>query len=256
LHSLACTEILQMLMRNPNTTKSYNYLRKRILSGEFPPGTFLSAQSLSKEIGVSRTPVREALRQLEYDELVTIVPKLGAVVRTLTQDQFQDLLGYREALEVYAVGKAAELRRPEEVQQLKAILESMKEEVNALIQTPQNGESMQRLMEHDIRFHRSVFAMARNDFIRERSERSYILQRMVTPSLTRQWLPQGDEAVKNNLMTVFEEHVTIYEGIRDGDIAKAQAGMSVHLGNFARKVSRYNPSLGEDYPIQSPEILI
>ncbi len=124
-------------MRNPNTTKAYDYLRKRILGGDLQPGAFLSAQSISKDIGVSRTPVREALRQLEYDELVTIVPKLGAVVKTLNRDQFQDLLGYRQALgDPYAPEKAAELRRPEEVEQLKTILEGMREQTNILVQNP------------------------------------------------------------------------------------------------------------------------
>ena len=242
-------------MRNPNTTKAYNFLRKRILAGEFPPGGFLSAQSLSKDIGVSRTPVREALRQLEYDELVTIVPKLGAVVKTLNQDQFQDLLGYREALEVHATGRAAQLRRPEEVEQLKSILESMKEFVNGLLHNPQDSEVLQKLAEQDIRFHRAIFAMARNDFIREKSERAYILQRMLTPSLIYKVMPR-DEVVKSNAMSSFEEHVAIYEGIRDGDAAKAQGAMSRHLGNFARKVSHQDRSFGDSFPSHSAEVIL
>ncbi len=247
--------ILVRFMRNPNTTKAYNYLRKRILAGEFPPGGFLSAQSLSKDIGVSRTPVREALRQLEYDELVTIVPKLGAVVKTLNQDQFQDLLGYREALEVHATGRAAQLRRPEEVEQLKAILGAMKDLVSGLLQSPQDSEILQKLAEQDIRFHRAIFAMARNDFIREKSERAHILQRMLTPTLIYRQMPT-EEIMKSNATKVLEEHVAIYEGIRDGDAAKAQSAMSLHLGNFARKVSHQDRSLGDSFPSHSVEVIL
>lgn len=243
-------------MRNPNTTKAYDYLRKRILSGELLPGAFLSAQSISKDIGVSRTPVREALRQLEYDELVTIVPKLGAVVKTLNRDQFQDLLGYRQALETHTAGKAAELRRPEEVEQLKVILEGMREQTNALVQNPRNTDALQQLGECDVRFHRLLFAMARNSLIREKFERAHILQRMLTLNLIES-LPPEDDAVKENVMTVFEEHTNVFEAIRDGDVTKAQAAMGKHMSRFASKASkRSGASFGDSMPQSSVEVLM
>lgn len=242
-------------MRNPNTTKAYDYLRKRILSGDLQPGAFLSAQSLSKEIGVSRTPVREALRQLETDELVTIVPKLGAVVKTLNKDQFQDLLGYRQALEAHTAGKAAELRRPEEVEQLRLVLEGMREQTNLLVQNPTDSEALRLLGDFDVRFHRMLFAMARNTFIRERFERAHILQRMVTMSIIENRTPD-DEAIKENVMTVFEEHTAIFEAIRDGDVEKARGGMIRHMSNFAAKASkRSGTAPGEQLPQSSVEVL-
>lgn len=242
-------------MRNPNTTKSYDFLRKRILSGELQPGTFLSAQSLSKEIGVSRTPVREALRQLEYDELVTIVPKLGAVVKTLNRDQFQDLLGYRQALETYTAGKAAELRRPEEVEQLKSVLEGMREQTEELLRDPKNVEALRQLGECDVRFHRLLFAMARNSLIREKFERAHILQRMLTHSLFDS-LP-SEEALKENVKAVFAEHKGIYQAIRDGDINSAQTAMGRHMASFAVKASkRSGLSTNDHLPQSSVEVLL
>lgn len=228
-------------MRNPNTTKAYDYLRKRILAGDLQPGAFLSAQSLSKDIGVSRTPVREALRQLEYDELVTIVPKLGAVVKTLNRDQFQDLLGYRQALETHTAGKAAELRRPEEVEQLRLVLEGMREQSNSLAQNPRDPEGLRHLGELDVRFHRLLFAMARNTLIREKFERAHILQRMLTMMIIEDTVPP-DESLKENVMNVFEEHTNIYEAIRDGDVSRAQSTMGRHMSSFAAKVSKRNGS--------------
>lgn len=243
-------------MRNPNTTKAYDYLRKRILGGDLQPGAFLSAQSISKDIGVSRTPVREALRQLETDELVTIVPKLGAVVKTLNRDQFQDLLGYRQALETHTAGKAAELRRPEEAEQLKAVLEGMREQTNALIQNPEDIEALRLLGEFDVRFHRLLFAMARNAFVREKLERAHILQRMLTLTLIEQ-RPLDPEALKDNAMTVFEEHTKIYEAIRDGDVSKAQNAMDKHMSSFAAKASkRSGAHTGDGLPQSSVEVLM
>jgi DNA-binding GntR family transcriptional regulator len=243
-------------MRNPNTTKAYDYLRKRILGGDLPPGAFLSAQSISKDIGVSRTPVREALRQLENDELVTIVPKLGAVVKTLNRDQFQDLLGYRQALETHTAGKAAELRRPEETEQLKAVLEGMREQTNILVQNPRDIEALRQLGDFDMRFHRLLFAMARNAFIREKLERAHILQRMLTLTLIEQ-KPLDPEALKENVMTVFEEHTNIYEAIRDGDVSRAQSSMDKHMSSFASKVSKRNGAhTGDGLPQSSVEVLM
>jgi len=244
-------------MRNPNTTKAYDYLRKRILGGELQPGAFLSAQSISKDIGVSRTPVREALRQLEYDELVTIVPKLGAVVKILNRDQFQDLLGYRQALETHTAGKAAELRRPEEVEQLRLTLEGMREQSNNLVQNPRDVEALRRLGDLDARFHRMLFAMARNSFIREKFERAHILQRMLTLTLIENKMPE-DEAVKENAMVVFEEHTNIYEAIRDGDVGRAQTAMGKHMSSFANKVSKRSGShsASDGLPQSSVEVLM
>lgn len=243
-------------MRNPHTSKAYEYMRKRLLSGALPPGAFLSAQSLSKDIGVSRTPVREALRQLEYDELVTIVPKLGAVVKTLDREQFQELLGYRQALETHAAAKAAELRRPEEVEQLGSILEGMRRHGEAVIQDPRNLEALQLLSDADARFHRLLFAMARNTFIRENLERAHVLQRMLTLKQIEHLWP-GDEVLKTNVATVLKEHTNIWEAIRDGDPDRAQAAMSQHMSNFAGKLSKHSGNFFDQLPHQgSAEILM
>lgn len=225
-------------MRNPNTTKAYNFLRKKILAGEFAPGAFLSAQSLSKEIGISRTPVREALRQLECEELVTIVPKLGAVVKTMNDEEFQELLGFREALEVYAAGRAALMHQPEEIAHMKQMLDAMKDQVNTLMEDPQNEEAINALAELDIKFHRLIFVAARNNLIKERFERANILQRLITPSLVNRWLHIG-RITRESASEVFEEHVQIFEAIRDRNRERAQAAMSRHMQALTAKVSHH-----------------
>jgi DNA-binding GntR family transcriptional regulator len=68
-------------MKNVNSDIAYDFLRKRILNGEYPPGRALMTEVLSDEIGVSRTPVRDALRKLEADGLVSIRARLGASVK-------------------------------------------------------------------------------------------------------------------------------------------------------------------------------
>ena len=77
-------------MKNVNSDIAYDYLRKRILAGEYAPGEALMTNVLAPEIGVSRTPIRDALRQLEADGLVTIQPRLGASVKKMDLKTFRE----------------------------------------------------------------------------------------------------------------------------------------------------------------------
>src|SRR5256885_1250617 len=77
-------------------------LREQILSGELDPGAELAEVALSQQLGVSRGPVREALGRLASEGLVTIRPRRGAVVRSLSAEEFLELYQVREALEVMA----------------------------------------------------------------------------------------------------------------------------------------------------------
>ncbi|MSU65892.1 MAG: GntR family transcriptional regulator, partial [Opitutus sp.] len=94
-------------MANANTDVAYEYIRNKILVGEYQLGSALRTNRLATEIGVSRTPIREALRLLETDGLVVIRPRIGARVTSLNIDEFTHLCAMRLALETYAAGLAA-----------------------------------------------------------------------------------------------------------------------------------------------------
>src|ERR1700733_11824308 len=79
-----------------------DHLRKEILASRMAPGTELGEVSLARSLGISRGPLREALGQLAAEGLVTIVPRRGAVVKTLTREEFMDAYQVREALESLA----------------------------------------------------------------------------------------------------------------------------------------------------------
>lgn len=97
-------------MKNVNSDIAYEFLKKRILSGEYLPGTALMTNALSPEIGVSRTPIRDALRQLEQDGLVTIQARAGARVKQMELREFREVCEMRLALESHAAGLAARRR--------------------------------------------------------------------------------------------------------------------------------------------------
>ena len=91
--------------------KAYVLIQQKIARGELPPGSAVSEIPLAQELGSSRTPVREALGQLVAEGLLEQTPNRGAVVVQLGRQDIIDLYELREALEVYAVGKAAARRR-------------------------------------------------------------------------------------------------------------------------------------------------
>ena len=101
--------------------KVFKEIEKAILDGIFSPGDNLIEQKLSNELGVSRTPVREALRQLELEGLVETIPNKGAVVIGVTQKDIDDIYTIRMHIEGLAAGWAATNITDEELQELKEI---------------------------------------------------------------------------------------------------------------------------------------
>src|SRR5262245_1166160 len=109
------------------TQIAYDFIREKIMAGEMLPGKPLTALQLSKLIGLSRTPVRDALRQLEGEGIVTFKPNIGATVRSLSVDEFRLHCSVRLALEVYAAGEAARLRRDTDLRDLETQFKLLRE---------------------------------------------------------------------------------------------------------------------------------
>lgn len=83
--------------------KSYIYIKERILSGEFPPSSYLVEKDLIDEIGASRTPIRESLNKLEQEQLVQIIPKKGVLVKPISLKNIVDLFQLRQIIEVTSI---------------------------------------------------------------------------------------------------------------------------------------------------------
>ena len=97
----------------------FQTLRQAILRGQLQPGERLMEIHLAQKLGVSRTPVREAIRMLELEGLVTMVPRRGAIVADITVSDLEDVLEVREALEELAVRKACQNMTEEQLEKLK-----------------------------------------------------------------------------------------------------------------------------------------
>lgn len=132
----------------------FNTLRQGILHGLLPPGLRLMEIQLAKQLGVSRTPVREAIRMLELEGLVNTVPRKGAEVAEITQKDLHDVLEVRCALEELSVELACKSITPEELSQLHKALYTFKELVPS-------GD-VNALAECDVKFHDIIIQSTRN----------------------------------------------------------------------------------------------
>src|SRR2546427_2442268 len=103
----------------------YDHLREEILAGRLKPGAELAEVPLSEQLGVSRGPIREALGRLASEGLVTVRPRRGAVVRSLSKEEFLELYQVREALEMMAVKLAVPRLRAEDFEALQGLIETM-----------------------------------------------------------------------------------------------------------------------------------
>lgn len=220
-------------MNSVNSDIAYSYIRERILNGHYKPGQALITRDLSSEIGVSRTPVRDALRQLESDGLVDIKARIGASVKKMEAKEFREIRSLRLALESYAAGQAAELRSAEELREMNQANEAMRILTEKVTLSAQRDEELiEALRREDVRFHISIIGAARNDVLKKEVLRLHIVSRVVAMIV-----PVGVHQTEAKAMSdlhrkdVQREHDEIYRAIRDGDALAAKTAMEKHISD-------------------------
>lgn len=132
----------------------FNTLRQAILRGELKPGERLIEIQLANKLGVSRTPIREALRKLELEGLVNMVPRKGAEVADITEKSLRDVLEVRKALEELSVQLACEKITEEEIEELKRVAERFKDTLD--------DQDVTKIAEADVAFHDVIYTATDN----------------------------------------------------------------------------------------------
>lgn len=132
----------------------FNTLRQAILRGELKPCERLMEIQLANKLGVSRTPIREALRKLELEGLVNMVPRKGAEVADITEKSLRDVLEVRKALEELSVQLACEKITEEEIEELKRVAERFKDTLN--------DQDVTKIAEADVAFHDVIYTATDN----------------------------------------------------------------------------------------------
>ena len=196
----------------PSSERVYRQLRQMILSGELPPGTRLVEIHLGEQFGVSRTPVREALKRLTAEKLVLGDPVRGLVVHSPAPHEVSEVYLVREALESLAVRLAAQRITDDELRQLRVILQSMRDAVAK--------ERTDLVVSANIAFHDVIYRAAGSATLwRLARELSDFVRRFSSGAFSS---PERSSAVLG-------EHEEILDALERHDPDAAAAASSKHL---------------------------
>ena len=194
----------------------FKTLRQGILTGELKPGERLLEMHLAQRLGVSRTPIREAMRKLELEGLVVMVPRRGAEVANISSKTLKDVLEVRDALDSLAVELACERITQEG-------LEELKQACDAFARTTREKElDATKIAKADVALHDVIVRATGNER----------LQQMIS-NLSAQMYRYRFEYIKDASYhaRLIEEHERLYEYIRLGDKQKAVEEVTKHIHN-------------------------
>lgn len=199
----------------------FNTLRQAILHGELKPGERLMEIKLAKRLGVSRTPIREAIRMLELEGLVVMIPRRGAAVAQITKQDLEDVLEVRCSLEELAVELACTRMTGIELQKLHKVIEEFEHACNT--------NDVTALAEKDVAFHDIIFEATGN-------RRLIQLLNNLREQMYRYRLEYlKDESSHDKLLL---EHKTIENDIKNHDIESARQHIKEHIYNQVMYVGK------------------
>ena len=198
----------------------FHTLRQAIFKGELKPGERLMEIQLANKLGVSRTPIREAIRKLELEGLVVMIPRKGAEVAEITEKNLRDVLEVRRALEELSVQLACERITPELLRELEKAAEEFRKVLK--------GKDITEIAEADVRFHDVIYKAADNDRLTQ-----------LLSNLGEQMYRYRVEYLKNPEVfgQLLKEHEEIISHIRKGEKEQAVRIMCVHIDNQVAAVS-------------------
>jgi len=192
----------------------FESLREAIIQGRLKPGERLMEMQLADEMGVSRTPVREAIRKLELEGFVVMIPRKGAFVAGISVKDIVDVFEVRAALEALAAGLASERITADELEELERSLVQIGE--------LSDKDNVGAIVENDINFHDIIYKACRNQrLIQIITHLKEQIQRFRTTSLSQ----------PGRLRDALVEHRGIVEAISDRNAEVAQNLAREHIEN-------------------------
>lgn len=214
-----------MLSSRSRREEAYRHILAKIASGELKAGSTLSEVSLARNLGSSRTPVREALSQLVAEGLLEQTPNRGAVVVELKRQDIVELYELREALEVYAIGKAARIPvRLEELDPMRRIVKQvllLKEGLDRSDRNVLDFDEMRHLVACDLGYHSLLVRLGGNARILKVLNETRLLIRIF--SIHR----SGHDAVQ--IENICRQHMEILDAVADRDAERAMHILSAHI---------------------------
>lgn len=203
--------------KKPLKNVAYDYLYENIISYNLPPGTAIVEQEVSNIIKVSRTPIREALKQLEAEGLVNYIPGRGTFVQDLSTNDIDEIIELRELFEREALKYAIHDITDEEIEKLEKTLLSLEEDTN-----PEEYYHSDRMLHH------LIVKYSRN-------RRMVNFLNTINAQLER--LRRISAMTPRRLEKSKQEHLEILRAIKERDLEKASNCLSVHLKNIKTNIT-------------------
>ncbi|WP_424971649.1 GntR family transcriptional regulator [Dinoroseobacter sp. S76] len=203
-----------MALERPKSLRelALEHLRNSIVDGTLKMGQVLSERRISEELGVSKSPVREALAQLRDEGLVSIEPQKGARVFTLSEAEVTQICDFRQAIETAAFELALK-RSPEGLaKDMAAVVDEMK--------STRTSQNERRYLELDTTFHHLIFEHAGNDYLTASYTRYVGKIAALRTHLAK--LPQHTDLS-------YEEHVGLARAVRDGEMRVIRELLEQHI---------------------------
>jgi DNA-binding GntR family transcriptional regulator len=211
----------------------FDSIRGAIISGMLKPGERLMEVQLAEKMGVSRTPIREAIRKLELEGLVIMIPRKGAYVADLSIKNITDVLEVRAALEGLASGLAALRMTEEEIKELELIARHFEQAMNS--------NDVEGIIQTDIEFHEKIFKSTRNEKLQQ-------LANSLMEQVQRFRVMYVNQSAKS--VNLIKEHYKIVEAISVRNRAMAENIAKIHIQNAEKDMMRMleNKARGNESP--------
>ena len=199
------------------SAEAYRAIKDMIVSLELPPAALLDERGLAERLSVGLTPVRQALRRLEWESLVVILPRRGTLVADLNDSDLGRIYELRSVLEPQAAELAAERGTAEQRAALAAVIAAM----HAELARPTPDRRVLIALDRDL--HRQIWAMAGNEMLEQTLE-------WLFSHVLRRWNVSIDR--NESLGSVMQMHDEIADAIVAGDAQQARAAMARHVAGF------------------------
>jgi DNA-binding GntR family transcriptional regulator len=214
---------LDLKQRNETASlklRAYRHIQSLVLSGKLAAGQVVSELALAREIGISRTPVREAMSQLTAEGILEQIPGRGTIAKRPTRNDVLELYELREALEVYAVGKA-QVQDARRLQELCDAIHKFAEELRSSGQRHLDPAQMEQLIAADLRFHLELISAAGNRRIVKVVRDTRLLIGIFSMSI--------DAYSLDDVERIYQSHLDILKSVIDGDRDRSARLMGEHI---------------------------
>ena len=199
----------------------FNTLRKAILTGTLKPGERLMEVHLANKLGVSRTPIREAIRKLELEGLVIMIPRRGAEVAQITEKSLKDVLEVRRALDALSVELACDRITEEELGTLKKACDDF--------ETAVREKDVSVIAKADVALHDIIVKATGNQRLQQ------LVNNLAEQMYRYRFVYIKDESQHDKLIA---EHKEIFESIAGRDKERASMAAKLHIDNQEKSIIR------------------